>query len=116
MLVEIVSGVRAVAAGRGYFSPPLIAPLLERRARAQTCEQNTPALVKLTASEPRILGRIAAGQSTKEVAAELHIHFRTVETHRARICGKLQLSGPNTLLRFALEHKSELVQVDSPAH
>jgi DNA-binding CsgD family transcriptional regulator len=52
---------------------------------------------------------IAAGKSTKEIAAELYIHPRTVETHRASICSKLQLSGANSLLRFALEHKSELM-------
>jgi hypothetical protein len=39
----------------------------------------------------------------------LCIHQRTVETHRASICHKLQLNGANSLLRFALQHKSELL-------
>ena len=40
---------------------------------------------------------------------ELHIHPRTVETHRGSICQKLQLNGANSLLRFALENKSRLL-------
>lgn len=51
---------------------------------------------------------IATGKSTKQIAAELYVHPRTVETHRASICEKLNLSGANSLLRFALEHKSEI--------
>ena len=52
---------------------------------------------------------IAAGKPTKSIAGELHIHQRTVETHRANICQKLGLNGANSLLRFALEHRTELL-------
>jgi len=68
-----------------------------------------PALSALTPSERRILGMIAAGKPTKVIADELHIHPRTVETHRGSICQKLQLNGANSLLRFALENKSRLL-------
>ncbi|MGA8599148.1 MAG: response regulator transcription factor [Bryobacteraceae bacterium] len=108
-LVDIVNGVRTVAAGRPFVSPSMTPALLEIRTRAQAFERSRPALGDLTASERRILSMIAAGKSTKEIAAELHIHHRTVETHRGSICHKLELNGPNALLRFALEHKSELL-------
>jgi DNA-binding NarL/FixJ family response regulator len=108
-LVDIVNGVRSVAAGRPFVSPSMTAALLERRTQAQALEQTTPALGELTPSERRILSMIAAGKPTKVIAAELHVHPRTVETHRASICHKLQLNGANSLLRFALEHKSELL-------
>ena len=52
---------------------------------------------------------IAMGKATSAIAAELFIHERTVESHRASISHKLQLKGANSLLRFALEHKSELL-------
>lgn len=68
-----------------------------------------PGLGDLTPSERRILSMIAAGKPTSAIAAELYIHQRTVESHRASICHKLQLNGANSLLRFALEHKSELL-------
>jgi len=108
-LVEIVSAIGSVAAGFSYVSPSMTAALVDRRARGRAFEQSKPALSDLTPSERRILGMIAHGKATKEIAAELHIHPRTVETHRASICQKLQLSGANSLLRFGLEHKSDLV-------
>lgn len=108
-LVDIVNGVRTVAAGRPFVSPSMTPALLELRGRAQALKRSRPALDDLTAAERRILTMIAAGKSTKEIAAELHVHHRTVETHRGSICHKLELNGPNALLRFALEHKSELL-------
>ncbi len=106
-LVEIVNGIRSVAAGHPFVSSSMTAALLDRRAQAQRLERNL--LGDLTPSERRILSMIAAGKPTKGIATELHIHERTVETHRANICQKLGLNGANSLLRFALEHKSELL-------
>jgi len=108
-LVDIVNGVRSVAAGRPFVSPSMTSALLERRTRAQALKGTTPGLGDLTPSERRILSMIAACKPTSVIAAELYIHQRTVETHRASICHKLQLNGANSLLRFALEHKSELL-------
>ena len=108
-LMDIVNGVRSVAAGRPYVSPSMTSALLAHRTRAQTLRKATPGLAELTPAERRILNMIAAGKPTSAIAAELHIHQRTVDTHRANICQKLQLSGANSLLRFALEHKSELL-------
>ena len=108
-LVDIVDGIRSVAAGRPYVSPSMTPALLQRRARAQALEETTPSLNDLTPSERRILSMIAMGKATSAIAAELFIHERTVESHRASISHKLQLKGANSLLRFALEHKSELL-------
>jgi DNA-binding NarL/FixJ family response regulator len=107
-VTEIVKGLRAVAAGQHYWSEALTAHLLLRRNRVQAFAQAHPTLNDLTPSERRILGMIADGKSSKEIAAELFIHYRTVENHRTSICEKLDLHGPNTLIRFALQHKSEL--------
>lgn len=108
-LIEIVNGITSVAAGRPFVSPSMTAELIRHRARAQASDRNTPALVNLTASERRILAMVAQGKPTKVIADELYVDPRTVETHRASICHKLHLSGSNSLLRFALEHKSELL-------
>jgi DNA-binding NarL/FixJ family response regulator len=104
-----VSGVRTVAAGNPFVSPSMAYALLARRRQAQALEEAVPGLSGLTASERRILGMIAAGKPTSAIAAELHIHPRTVDTHRGNISHKLNLSGSNSLLRFALEHKAELL-------
>lgn len=110
-LTEIVQALRAVAEGNYYVTPSLTAYLVDRRSRAQTFVSETPRLADLTPTERRILGMVAEGQSSKSIAQELFIHYRTVENHRTNICQKLGLQGHNALFKFALEHKAELYQV-----
>ena len=64
---------------------------------------------RLTPSERRILEMIADSRMSREIAKELRISVRTVENHRAKIRDKLGLGGPNSLLRFALEHRDEVL-------
>jgi DNA-binding NarL/FixJ family response regulator len=108
-VVDIVNAIRSVAVGRPFVSPSMTAALLEKRTQSEALERAKPALGDLTPAERRILTMIAGGMPTKAIAAEVHVHPRTVETHRASICYKLHLTGANSLLRFALEHKSELL-------
>jgi DNA-binding NarL/FixJ family response regulator len=108
-MLEIVNGLRTVASGQYYVSPPLTGYLLNRRRRAQALEEQRPSLADLSSAERRVLELIAEGKSSKQIGAELFIHFRTVENHRYAICQKLGLRGPNALLKFALEHKPELL-------
>lgn len=107
-LSEVVNGIRSVASGRPFVSASLAGELFQRKSKAQEFEKNVPGLGALTPTEKRILKMISAGKPTKIIAAELHVHPRTVETHRASISQKLQLNGANSLLRFALENKSKL--------
>ncbi len=108
-LIDIVNGIRSVAMGRPFVSPSMTPALLTRLTRSQALEKATPGLGELTPAERVILSMVAAGKPTNVIAAELHIHPRTVDTHRANISQKLHLNGANSLLRFALEHKSELL-------
>jgi len=55
-----------------------------------------------------VLVMVAEGKSSKSIAEELFIHYRTVENHRTNICQKLGLQGHNALFKFALQHKAEL--------
>jgi DNA-binding NarL/FixJ family response regulator len=105
---EIVAAIRASAAGTPYISPSLSAHLLTRIQRSSLLADHKPELQHLTMTERKILKSISLGKTSKEVAQECGISFRTVENHRANICGKLGLSGTNALLRFALDHKNEL--------
>ncbi len=105
---EIIACMAAVAAGMPYISPSLSGYLLKRHERAQALAGTTPGLNDLTMAERRILKRIADKKTTKEIAQELSVSPRTVETHRGNICGKLNLKGNNSLLQFALEHRDSL--------
>jgi len=100
-LTEIVEGLQAVADGRHYVAQALTGRLIARRIEAPAPSP----LDRLTAAERRVLGLIAGYRSNKQIAAELFVHHRTIETHRANICQKLELRGHNALLRFALKYK-----------
>jgi DNA-binding NarL/FixJ family response regulator len=104
---EIVAGVRAVASGRPYISSAITEKLLHPQ-KAPVVQDTITA--NLTPTERRIMRLIADGKTSKEIGAELSIHYRTVENHRTNICRKLNLEGEgaNALLRFALQNKSNL--------
>jgi DNA-binding NarL/FixJ family response regulator len=108
-IVEIVDAIRAVAAGRNYFSPELSTFLLNRANRAASFTRRNPSIADLTPAERRVLKLIAEEKTSKEIADVLCISLRTVEHHRSHICEKLDLHGFNALVRFAITHKSELV-------
>jgi len=103
---EIVAAVRAVGAGQPFLSSAITARLLQKRepeaARPDTLTSG------LTPTERRILALIADGLSSKEIGAQLSIHYRTVENHRTNICRKLGIEGAHALLRFALQNKETL--------
>jgi DNA-binding NarL/FixJ family response regulator len=82
--------------------------LISRRRRSAELLQRKPTLNDLTPSERRILRLIADYKTSKEIAEELCISCRTVETHRTNISTKLEIRGSHSLMKFALTHKSEL--------
>jgi DNA-binding NarL/FixJ family response regulator len=108
---EILNCIAAVSRNEAYVSPSLTDFLLRRRSRTETLASHKPGLDDLTVAEKRILKQVALGKTTKEIAAELFISPRTVETHRANICEKLELIGANRLLQFALENRDALNQL-----
>jgi DNA-binding CsgD family transcriptional regulator len=72
--------------------------------------RNPPPLDKsginsLTPTERSILKLIGEYKTSKQIAAELFISHRTVQTHRTNICQKLQLEGNHALMKFALANK-----------
>lgn len=107
-VTDIVNSIRAVLAGRHFISPSVTSHLVARSTRASVLRQTKPGLEVLTPTERRILKLIAENKTSKEIAAELFVSYRTIETHRANITAKLDLHGSHALLKFALEHKSAL--------
>ncbi len=106
-LVEIVEALSAVVKGKRYISKSLT-DLLIRRTTDQPIDNPQTRLSVLTSTELKILKLVSKQKSTKEIAEELSISPRTVETHRSNMCAKLELSGTNSLLKFALENKEML--------
>ncbi|MGH9823844.1 MAG: response regulator transcription factor [Blastocatellia bacterium] len=105
---DVVNCIDAIAAGGDYISPALSTHLLNRAKRATALAEQQPGLAGLTATERRILGLLAEYKTSKEIAGVLCVSVRTVENHRANICTKLDLHGAHALVKFAIQHKSEL--------
>jgi DNA-binding NarL/FixJ family response regulator len=104
---EIVNCIKAVNAGGEYFSPALSSFLLGRTRRSADAQKQF-GLGGLTPTERRVLYLLSDLKTSREIASELGISPRTVENHRAHICSKLDLQGTHALVKFALDHKSEL--------
>jgi DNA-binding NarL/FixJ family response regulator len=107
-VLDIVAGIKAVAAGQHYISSSISSYLVSRHENADTLVRETPRLADLTQQERNVLRLVAANKTSKEIAAELCISYRTVENHRTNICEKLELRGPHALLSFALKNKSQI--------
>jgi DNA-binding NarL/FixJ family response regulator len=96
---ELREAIRTVCRGQSYFSPPVAS----RLTAAVRGEQNPPpGLEQLTGREREVLLGITRGRTNKEIAVELGISHRTVETHRESLMRKLQLRTVAELTRFAL--------------
>jgi DNA-binding NarL/FixJ family response regulator len=102
---EIVTAIHTVIAGQIYMSSAIALQLLQGNKAANRTQNSL--VGDLTPSERRILSLIADGLSSKEIGAELSIHYRTVENHRTNICRKLGIEGANALLRFAVQYKGD---------
>jgi DNA-binding NarL/FixJ family response regulator len=105
---ELVNCLRAVAAGEYFFTPSMSGCLLRRRHRTENLVSTQTGLGRLTAAEQRILKGIASNQTSKQIATELGVSYRTVEAHRANMCTKLEMRGAHSLLHFALQNQSAL--------
>jgi len=66
------------------------------------------ALKYISTAEHRVLNLLADSMTNKAIAERLRISSRTVEAHRHRIAGKLDLKGPNKLIEFAIKNKSHI--------
>lgn len=105
---ELLQCLRTVACGKHYVSPEMSDHLVARTARRDMLSRAFPSLASLSPMERRILKLVASNRTSREIAGELSISYRTVQNHRAHICEKLGLEGHNKLLQFALEHRSLL--------
>ena len=101
---ELVAAVQRVHGGDVVFSPRLAGFVLDAFAGEAPVPAD-PELDLLTARERETLRYIARGYTYKEVASELHISVKTVETHVSAVLRKLQLSNRYELTRWASERQ-----------
>jgi DNA-binding NarL/FixJ family response regulator len=100
---ELANAIRAVQNGEAYFSPAVAARLSAAVRGDIEREQRRTNLDLLTGREREVLAGIAKGLTNKEIAAELGISHRTVETHRESLMRKLGIRTVAGLTKFSLE-------------
>lgn len=105
--MELELALRSAAAGEVFLSPRIsarmLAPLLSRHRLAKP-----EGVAALPPRQREILGQIGRGLSSKEIAAELGISVKTVETHRARMMEALGCRRASELVLLAVRHEQEL--------
>ena len=102
---ELADAVNRVADGDVVFSPRLAGFVLDAFRGAHTTTPLDPELDLLTPRELEVLRLLARGYAYKEIAAELFISIKTVETHASNVLRKLQLSNRRQLTRWANERR-----------
>ena len=102
---ELSDAVHRVADGDAVFSPRLAGFVLDAFAGSPPPGALDPDVEQLTPREREVLRLIARGYSYREVAGELFISVKTVETHVSSVLRKLQLSSRHELSRWAADRR-----------
>ena len=102
---ELVDAIRRVADGDAVFSPRLAGFVLDAFAGSIEVAAVDEDLDRLTEREREVMRLIARGYAYKEVAKELFISIKTVETHMSSVLRKLQLSSRHELTRWASDRR-----------
>jgi DNA-binding NarL/FixJ family response regulator len=102
---ELVDAIRRVADGDAVFSPRLAGFVLDAFAGTIEISAVDEDLDRLTEREREVMRLIARGYAYKEVAKELFISIKTVETHMSSVLRKLQLSSRHELTRWASDRR-----------
>jgi DNA-binding NarL/FixJ family response regulator len=100
-LLDVVDCLQAVLDDKIFISPSLgrSKPLLPDMA-----EENDVNVESLTNMEQLVLRGVAEFKTSKEIAKELDVSYRTIQNHRSNICSKLGLRGAHQLLNFSCEN------------
>jgi DNA-binding NarL/FixJ family response regulator len=107
-VTEIINCMESVLNGNYYLSPAISDFLLRRNQKPSNFSKKENELNKLTDAEINIMKELAMMKTSQEIAETLFISSKTVQNHRSNICNKLGLKGAHALLKFAIDHESDL--------
>jgi DNA-binding NarL/FixJ family response regulator len=102
---ELAEAIQRVADGDAVFSPRLAGFVLDAFAARPDATIADPELDQLTNREREVLRLLARGYAYKEIARELYISIKTVETHVSNVLRKLQMSNRYELSRWAADRR-----------
>lgn len=96
---ELIQAIRAVAEGRTYLDPSLAGSVVDTFVRPGMEREN--AIAELSEREAEVVRLIALGYSNKEIAAQLKVSVKTIETYKMRSMEKLQIRSRVEIVRYA---------------
>ncbi|MGI6376919.1 MAG: response regulator [Anaerolineae bacterium] len=99
---ELIEAVRRVAAGESVLHPAIAAKVLNRVSRRESSAEETP-VESLTERELEVLRLAALGHSNREIADQLYVSPRTVQSHMANIFGKLSVGSRTEAVMVGLK-------------
>jgi DNA-binding NarL/FixJ family response regulator len=102
---DLADAITRVADGDVVFSPRLAGFVLDAFRDSPVAPSVDPNFDQLTPREREVLRLLARGYAYKEIAAELFISVKTVETHASNVLRKLQLSSRHQLTRWAADRR-----------
>jgi DNA-binding NarL/FixJ family response regulator len=102
---DLAEAISRVADGDPVFSPRLAGFVLDAFRDAPSVPSVDPEIDLLTPREREVLRLLARGYAYKEIASELFISIKTVETHASNVLRKLQLSNRHQLTRWAADRR-----------
>src|SRR6266481_909859 len=107
---EVLTAIRTVLSGQVYLTRGMAALLLHKFVGAPPKALNS-GVEPLTDRELHVMQLLGTGMSTREIAEELKLSFKTIETHRENIKRKLGLRGAAALMHYATEWAREHISV-----
>jgi two-component system response regulator NreC len=99
---ELINAIHAVYRGQMYIHPAMTRALLSVEPEPQPARQDP--VESLTPREVEVLRLVALGYTNRQIAGQLSISVRTVESHRAKVMAKLNLHSRVGLVRYAAQH------------
>jgi len=99
---DLFDGIRAVSNGDSFLSPSISKKLVEDYVKRTRSEADLDEIHRLTPREREVLQLIAEGQSNRDIAEELYLSVKTVETHKAHLMEKLDLHNTADLTKYAI--------------
>lgn len=98
---KILHAIRQVCSGEIYLSEKMAAKVLTKLA-GERAAHGQSSIERLTNRELQVFALIGHGRSTRQIADELHLDMKTIETYRARIKVKLNIKDATELLQQAI--------------
>lgn len=101
---ELVLAIQTIHAGRRFLGSHIAETIAADSLDPASSPHGSSPLELLSTREQEVLQRVVEGQSSQQIANQMHLSIKTVETYRSRLMHKLNIHDIPTLVKFAIKH------------